>query len=113
MSASRAERSVGSRSVDGDSTSGDPAEKSDRRHDPDATLGTADTVGELGLAEVRRGSATGTAGLVEEKNRRGRRAGPTYPRSVGGGGRPTGRNDEATYPERLYFTVLPCIKFFC
>ena len=52
-------------SVDGDSTSDDPAEeKSDRRHDPHTTLGTADTVGELGLAELRRGSAMETAGLL-------------------------------------------------
>ena len=38
--------------------------KSDRRHDPHTTLGTADTVGELGLAELRRGSAMETAGLL-------------------------------------------------
>ena len=111
---SRAERSVGFRSVDGDSTSDDPAEESDRRHDPDTTLGNADTVGlgELDLAELWRGPASETVmeWWREKPRRPPRRADLSKVRSRRcRGGRTTGRNDEAT-SVRLYFPVLPYIK---
>ena len=47
--------------MDGDSTSEDPAEERDWRYEPDTTLGTADTVGEQGLADPRLGPAFGSA----------------------------------------------------